>query len=279
MSTRERPKVLVTGASGRVGGQVCRQLELAGASVRAATRRPGALPSSRTVETRAVDLAEPATLTPALEGVDAVFLMWPFFDSAQEARRKVAPVAARLGAHARRVVCLSSQGVENDRHTFWAVVEDAVAGHVREWTVLRPTGFAANARQWAPQIRRDGVVRWPFGRLARPLIHEADIAAVAVEALLHDGHQGRHYVISGPERVTQRAQVDIIGAAIGRPLRWEELDRARAGSEYGIPDLMLDAWEGFTARPEPVTDEVRRLTGRPALSFADWARDNAGLFR
>jgi nucleoside-diphosphate-sugar epimerase len=43
---------------------------------------------------------------------------------------------------------------------------------------------------WADQIRESGVVRWPYGQAARSLIHERDIAAVAVRALTEDGHVG-----------------------------------------------------------------------------------------
>ena len=167
----------------------------------------------------------------------------------------------------------------HDRRNFWAVVEDAISDHVREWTMLRPTGFAANARQWIPQITNGNVVRWPLGDMARPLIHEADIAAVAVEALLGEGHHGQSYVISGPEMVTQREQVTAIGSAIGRELEWKEISRAQANREFDLPDMMLDAWEGFVTDPEPITDQVQRLTSRAARTFSDWARHNANAFR
>lgn len=278
MTPSTHPTVLVVGASGRIGGEVGRQLRIAGAHVRAATRHPETLSSDDHDEAVAIDLADPATLEPALEGVDAVSLIWPFFDTSADARRKAAPVTERIGASARRVVYLSSQTVEHDPDSFWAVVEDALTAHVEEWTMLRPTGFAVNAEQWAPQILAGDVVRWPFGQLARPLIHESDIAAVTVQALLGPGHHGRRYVLSGPERITQQAQVELIGEAIGRPLRWLELDRDRARSELGLPEVMLDAWERILHQPEPVTDEVQRLLGRPARRFADWARDHADKF-
>ncbi|GAP78957.1 MULTISPECIES: SDR family oxidoreductase [Brachybacterium] len=279
MAANHVPHVLVLGASGRVGGQVCRQLVAAGARVRAATRHPEALPVGLAHGSAAVDLADPPSLSAALDGVDAVHLLWPFFESAEEARRRAEPIAELLGAHVRRVVYVSSQGVEEDRETFWAAVEDAVAAHVPERTFLRPTGFAANALQWAPQIAGDRAVRFAFGDMARPLIHEADIAAVAVEALLREGHHRHAYVLTGPGMVTQREQVQAIAAALGTELAWEEMDRERAEAELDLPGMMLDAWEHFLEDPEPVTDEVQRLTGRPSRPFSQWAEENAALFR
>lgn len=279
MNANEKTRVLVTGAAGTVGGRVCAQLAAAGADVRAATRYPERLKKSEHIQPAAVDLTDPDSLARAVDDTDAVFLIWPFFDAVEDARRKVAPIAEILGNSVPRVVYLSSQGVEKDRRNFWSVVEDAVAARVDTWTMLRPTGFAANARQWIPQLAEGDVVRWPFGRMARPLIHESDIATVAVDALLHDGHAGEDIVITGPELISQEAQIHAIGAATGRVLRWEEISRKQAAAEFGLSDMMLDAWEGFITDPEPVTDAVGRLTDRPALTFAEWACEHADDFR
>src|SRR4029079_1871089 len=90
---------------------------------------------------------------------------------------------------------------------------------------------------WGPQIREGNVVRWFYGDAATAPIDERDIAAVAVRALCDDGHGGKDYVITGPESLTQREQVRIVGDAIGRPLRFEELshDAARQQLLAGGP--------------------------------------------
>lgn len=191
----------------------------------------------------------------------------------------MAPVAEMLGARVRRVVYLSSEGIEREADSLWGVVEDAVREHVPEWTMLRPTGFARNAEQWAEQIHGGGAVRWPFGEMARPVIHEADMAAVAVEALLGDDLVGRSVVLTGPELISQREQVDAIGAAVGRTVPWVEIGRDEAEQELDLPGFMLDAWAEMVTSPEPVTDGVACVLGRPATPFARWAQDNAALFR
>jgi uncharacterized protein YbjT (DUF2867 family) len=139
---------------------------------------------------------------------------------------------------------------------------------------------------WADQIRSGDVVRWSYGEAARSLIHERDIAAVAVRALAEEGHAGARYVLTGPRTLTQVEEVQAIGAAIGRPLSWEELplDEARAHLTQAFGDRAfaegaLEAWAEFVRRPELVTTTVQEVTGAPARSFAEWAGDHAADFR
>jgi uncharacterized protein YbjT (DUF2867 family) len=203
---------------------------------------------------------------------DAVFLLWPFFtpDGAD---------AVTDALETQHVVYLSSESATPGN--VFGQLEARIAAAGPQWTFLRPTGFAKNTLIWADQIR-SGVVRWPFGQAGRSLIDERDIAAVAARALT-ERHAGATHVLTGPEVLTQQQQVQRIGEALGRPVRWEEQPReaARAALEpiFGAgTDAALDTWEAFIDRPEPVTDTVLTVTGRPAGSFRAWARDNADRF-
>jgi uncharacterized protein YbjT (DUF2867 family) len=238
--------ILVTGATGTVGRQVVEQLVAADQPVRAAVRDPDHASMPDGVELVPGDLSDPVGLAPHLDGVDAVFLLWPF--PAVDLVRKL--------------------------------------GGPLEWTHLRPTGFAKNTLMWADQIRAGDVVRWPYPDAARSLIHERDIAAVAVQALIRDELIGKMPVISGPEAITQADQVAAIGTAIGRELRYEDMPRDEATAEliamFGNADFArtaLDTWAGFVTEPEIVTTAVAQITGEPARRFRDWAVEHADDFR
>ncbi|SDI31105.1 Uncharacterized conserved protein YbjT, contains NAD(P)-binding and DUF2867 domains [Actinokineospora alba] len=281
-----QPRILVTGATGNVGGAVVAQLHAAGIPVRALVRGEAHFPEG----VRAVrgDLGDPASLEEALEGVDSVFLVWPFL-SAEGA----SDVIDAIGKRARRVVYLSSEGVGSKSEEpgeaitmFHTELERLIEASGLEWTALRPTGFASNTLGWADEVRATGVVRAPFAGLARPLIHEADMAAVAVEALTTDALLGTRPVITGLELVTQKRQVALISAAIGRPVRFEEvsLDEAveqmkAAGYPAELVEAVVPAQAEMLANPEPVNDEVERITGTPPRSFRQWAVDHAADFR
>jgi uncharacterized protein YbjT (DUF2867 family) len=146
--------------------------------------------------------------------------------------------------------------------------------------------FAANALLWwAPQIRADDVVRWPYAEAPTAPIHERDMAAVAVRTLCEDGHVGKDYVLTGPQSLSQFEQVGIIGDVIGRSLRFEEISPEEARKEMltmgPLPaiNMLLNAWAAAIGQPAFVTSTVADITGTPARTFRDWVIDHSTKFQ
>jgi uncharacterized protein YbjT (DUF2867 family) len=134
--------------------------------------------------------------------------------------------------------------------------------------------FAANALLWwAPTIRTGSVVPWPYAEAPTAPIHEGDIAAVAVRALCEDGHSRKDYVLTGPQSLSQREQVGVIGEAIGRPLQYEEISPEEARRELltlmplAAIDMLMNAWAAGIGWPAYITTSVADLTGTSARTF------------
>jgi uncharacterized protein YbjT (DUF2867 family) len=279
---------LVTGATGNIGSRVVSQLLTKGARVRALTRNPESANLPLEVEIVRGDLSDPATFDRCLDGVDAVFLVW------------LAPVAAAASALAqiakcaRRIVFLSSPHrtphpffqQPNPMATLHAEIERLIQTSGLQWIFLRPGAFAINARNWwAQQIRQGDIVRWPYAAAATAPIHECDVASVAVRALCEDGHAEAEYVLTGPQSLTQKEQVSVIGEVIGRPLRFEEISPDAAKREMcarmpaSIANMLLNAFAAAVGQPAFVTSTIAQITGAPALTFHDWAIDHVAEFR
>jgi uncharacterized protein YbjT (DUF2867 family) len=280
-------RYLVFGATGNVGRRVAERLASGGAAVRATSRTPETATLPEGVEVIRPDLGAPG----ALDDVEAAFLMWPFH-SAEPAR----PIVEALERGVRRVVFMTGGGARpvlapEEQRTpvarWHATVERLIERSGMEWTVLSPSTFMANTLWWRDQIEAGDTVRGAFGSLAMAPVHEDDIAAVAVEALTGTGHVGRRYTLTGPEVLTQAEQVRVIGEAIGRPLRWQELspeeERARLLADPGFPDgfveELLAGYARMAAAPPPaLTSTVLDVTGVPATPLSVWAAEHAADF-
>ena len=284
--------ILVTGATGNVGRLVVERLVEAGERVRALTRQSARFPAG--VEVVRGDLTEPSTLKDALKDADRIYL----FPIARTAREVVGQ-AKRAGV--RRVVVLSSGAVTGGFDTdFHLPVERAVEESGLEWTHVRPGEFMLNKLWlWGPSIRAESVVREPFPDAAWCPVHERDIADVAAAALLEDGHHGKAYDLNGPALITRREQVRAIASAIGRDVQLTMVtpDQARetylrqGGFAADNADFLLgfEDYSGNESDPESIKEPdlgalgplptAQQVTGRPARTFAQWARDHAADFR
>ncbi|WP_327679374.1 NAD(P)H-binding protein [Kitasatospora sp. NBC_00458] len=278
-------KILVTGATGQVGAEVLAQLLAAGADVRAGARTPEKLAPTTAAETAVLDLTDPETYGPALAGVEKVFLY-------AVPQGTEGFLAAAKEAGVRHVVVLSSQTVvdafpvQRPIVEMHRAVEAAVVASGIPHTLLRPHNFATNILMWGwpESIRAEGRIRFPYPGSHSDAIHEKDIAAVAVVALTQPGHENQAYFISGPASITQREQLAVLAETLGRPLEFEELTDAQAREALApiVPVWVMDAvvgyWEGSDGVPTEVSDTVEKLTGRPARTFAEWARDHVADF-
>jgi uncharacterized protein YbjT (DUF2867 family) len=275
--------IVVTGATGNVGGPLVRELAAGGEQVVAVSRTHAELPAG--VRHVAADLADADALRSVAGGADAVFLMVPGMGLAPHDL-----LDAVKSAGVRRVVLMTSLGVRTrpgsaSHGGYWRAFEDALTGSGLAGTILRPGGFASNAYQWAESVRSSRTVSAPFGDVALPVVDPADIAAVAAAVLRGDGHAGRTYELTGPAPVSPRAQAAALGAAIGEPVRFVELSRAEARAAMlrympePVADTTLDVLGEPTDAERAVSPDVATVLGRAPAAFADWAARNAAAFR
>ncbi|TDD72342.1 SDR family NAD(P)-dependent oxidoreductase [Jiangella aurantiaca] len=267
--------ILLTGATGKVGRRVAARLDDLGVPARHAGR----------TSTPPFDWTDAATWPAMLDGVRSAFVV-PY-DGAQLTRPFV-DAAIRSGVE--RIVLLSGRGVD---------VPDYLPAHLMEgnahvdgeaalrpaavdWTILRPGWFAQN---FSEGFFRDAVLagdlRLPAGDGAASFVDADDIAAVAVAALIDDGHVGQTYELSGPRALTMSEAVAEIAAATGRDVRYTHV-------EHGdfVRELVEQGWseadaEEYAIAVSPIrrgidaylSDGVERALGRRARDFRDVVRE------
>jgi uncharacterized protein YbjT (DUF2867 family) len=274
--------LLITGASGNVGGELARALVSGDEPIRGLVREGSAtLPDG--VEPVVGDLNDAASMSAVVDGVRAVFLLSGYPDMP-------GLLAVMREAGVEHVVLLSSGAVERGETTnavtrYNMVSEAAVIDSQAPYTILRPSGYMSNALQWVDQIRSGDIVQEPFADVLIAAIDPFDIAAVAARALTSPEHRGRVYRLTGPEAILPADRVRILGAVLDRDLRLEPLpdDVARAQMEESMPTPMVDAFFRYfadgTYDDSRVLPTVREVTGAEPRTFEQWARTHANAFR
>lgn len=271
---------LVTGATGNVGRHVVDQLLAAGAPTRALTRDPDSANLPAPAEVVAGDLTRTETLAAAFDGVTAAHLINFGGDDYRLLPNGAEIVDLLVAAGVKRVTLLGA----------WdnGSVEDAVYASRLQWTRVMPGEFMSNALGWAETIRTNGIVAEPFPDAHSPMSHEADIAAVAVKALLEEGHHGKTVQVAGPTSVSLRDKIRILGEAIGEEIELVELtpeqtrERETAdGVSKELIDFKLEVFGGLPTHAYELEGaaEFEAFTGRKPRSFTEWAAENADKFR
>lgn len=283
--------VLVTGANGKIGSEAVRRLRAAGAPVRAMVREAakGEALLRTGAEVVVADLARPATIGPALDGVDHILLVTsPSPDQVAVQHNLIE--AAQRGPR-RHVVKVSAVGT-GPRSPFalgrWhAQIEAELAASGMGWTFLRPQSFMQNLLMAAPTIQAEGKLYAPMRDGRTPLVDVRDVAAVAVACLLAPGHEGMTYEVTGGESLSYAEVAEYLGRAIGKPVAYVDVppETARAGMlQAGVPawladDLLVLYGISAAGKSRGPTSVVRDVGGKEPITFAEFARDHAAAFQ
>ena len=282
--------ILVTGATGLVGGAVMRQLAEQKVPARALVRnaeKAGAV-AADTVEVVVGDFARPDTLGPALEGISRALLISHHDVRQVELQGNFVEAARRAGpVHVVKLSGLGTAPGSRLQSGRWhAETEAQIRDAGLPWTFLHPPYFMQNLLRAAPAIAGQGVLTAAMldGRIA--MVDARDVAAVAVAALTMPGHTSQTHVITGPAALSHAEIAAALSAATGRRVTYRDVSLGVVREQLlagGAPPWLVDVRMEFTEVlrenfAAAVTDTVARTTGRPARTFAAFAAEHAVRF-
>ncbi|SPE53372.1 NAD(P)H azoreductase [Verrucomicrobia bacterium] len=282
--------ILITGATGNNGRELIRQLSAAGQAVRALVRNlaDAAILKTHNAELATGDFDHPETLDAALRGVAKAFLLTPvaerfvkwqttFIEACQCAKVKHLVKFSGMGADPR-------SGAELLR--LHAQTDDVLRKSGLPFTILQPNSFHQNILSSADTIKTQGKFYWPLKNGAQSTVDIRDINAVATKVFTSPGHEGKAYVITGPEALTFQQAAEKLSSVLGRQIQYVDVPLSAAADgmrKSGMPEWNVRTVTellGYFASgaAATVTDTVPRLLGRPAISFEQFVRDNRAAF-
>jgi uncharacterized protein YbjT (DUF2867 family) len=277
--------ILVTGATGQIGGLVARRLTADGVPYRALVRdrlRAAWLRSAPGVELAVAD-ARRGGLPAVMDGVEVLVLVPPYETYMHEFEQRMVTAARTAGV--RRVVRLSAIGVDledpSDTLRLHAQGEQLLERSGHGFTHVRANAFHQNLIGFLPLLLHRSVLPGFNGHAPVASVDARDVAEAMAVCAVDAAHDRATYELTGPEALTWPDVAEALSAVLGRPVPYEEVPPAQLRRL-----LVGQRWEQFPVSEwisifegafyadghgGQVTDHVERLTGRPARSFADYA--------
>lgn len=263
--------ILVIGGTGKTGRKVAQGLRQQGQYVRIGSRQ----------ESPAFDWQKPQGWPTALANMDKVYISYYpdlAVPGAYEAIQQLTKVAKEVGV--KKLVLLSGKGeVEAER------CEQVVANSGLDFTLVRASWFNQNfTESFLLQPVLAGYVALPMAEAKIPFVDTTDIAEVAIQALLDDRYHGKTLTVTGPTALTFAEAINTIAQASGRNIQFQPvsldeyhgmLQSAGLPADYvWLIDYLFREVLGNPAN-QAISQDVEQVLGRKAISFQDFARENA----
>ena len=289
-----KPRIIVTGATGKTGSVVVSELLQGGYPVRAMVRREdnrSARLKALGAEIAVADMSDAERVADALKDVQGAYYCPPF--DPHMIQGAVAFAVAARDAGLEHIVGLS-QWLASPSHPslmtrqLWLVEHLFAMTPGVAHTIVNPGFFADAYLVMTGLAAHLGIFPWIFGASRNAPPSNEDIARVAVAALMDPArHAGKRYRPTGPELLGAEDMAKAVGRAVGGLIKvvptptWLFMKTARraglpidviSGVRYYIDDHKRGAFE----LGAPTTD-VFDVTGRPAEDFETIARRYAAL--
>ena len=281
--------ILVTGASGNVGGAVLPELLRSSASVRSMYRSTGdAAKAPAGTNPVIADFADRVSLESALDGVDRVYLVCSPIPQLVELESNMVDACRVHGI--RYLVLNSALGADTYDKSFpkW---HHAVEEHLRASgipaTILRLESFMQNIPAFfASTINSQGAFYAAMGEAPVGFVDVRDIGAVVAKILTSDGHAGKTYTLTGPELLNYSQVAAKLSQVLGRPVRYVAITQEQLRPslrDMGMPPWQVEALADLQAyyadgTGGKVTSDVRDVLGREPVRMDQFLRDYASAF-
>jgi len=284
MANGKKSKVLITGATGQVGGKTIEFLlphdhvEII-AAVR--THEKAAAFAARGISTVILDLDDERTHLPALEGVDRLFVVTGYTVDMLRQSKALLDNASKAGVG--HVVHLGACGRDDTTVAHWAwhqFVERYIEWRGFSYTHLRPESFMQNVLSYGgKRVVNNGVLNGYVAGARISWVDIEDLAQVAALALARpDLHGGKTYRL-GYDAVTYGEMAALMTEIVGQPFRYEALApelflkaMQDAGAEMAYMNCVYDHWKRYAAGTIPGADDVfdnfPSITGKQPAKWA-----------
>lgn len=271
MSTQDL--ILVTGATGKIGASIGRQLDRFGKEIRLLVRDPKKLSGFLSAEKVIGDYGDVESLNHAFRGVSSAFIVSGYAEPGERSKlhRNAFQAAQRAGV--RYLIYLSTLGaspnsrfpMSRDHYESEGFLKETSVPH----TILRDSFYSELA---VKMFNEEGVMKGPGGQGKVSWVGREEIAEAAAKLLAGDEPLLGTFLMTGPTALSLSETAALIGSMKNQSLRYEDepVDAAKEWrSKLGVPAWEVDTWVGSyeaiaAGEFEAIDPALGTILGRPA---------------
>ena len=283
--------ILITGATGRTGSHVARELATRGLPVRALVRNPtkAAALAAAGVELVVGDAGDAESVRGAMRGVRKVAVIFPNGEQQLALEKQVVDVAVAAGAeHVLKISSMESlPTARNPTHRVHWESEEHIRASGVAWTMVRPSFYMQNFFSNAATIKAEGKFYYPFGEKgAAAFADSRDAGFFAAHCLATAGHENKSYDITSPDKLSFHEVAAVFSRELGRQIDYVPQDPAAYKAYLGrflasrwhldaVCDIFAEIAAGYVVEP---TNVFKQVTGRDPVTLAQFIRDFRAVF-
>ena len=278
----KQPKILLTGATGKIGKQLATRLAPnSSVALRVFVRDPEKVAELQAsgVEVIQGSFDDEASLHRAVEGIDTVVLITPFSPNAVDQAHAV--IVAAQETRVRRIVRLSVIKADpngpSDSYRQHGRTDAEIQASNLTYTILRPNMFMENLSVNFD----DNTITTTLGNCRIGMIDTRDIVDVFEQVILSGDYDNQIFTLTGPASISLSEATQIFSKALGREIKYipvSEDETEQWWRERGLSGWYLNTLCEYSVafrrnHQDLATDSVERITGHPARSLEDFIRE------
>lgn len=230
------------------------------------------------------DYENAASLRTAFEGADSVLIISSAGPNAVRAAHHKAAIDAAKAAGVKKIVYTSAVNPVSSSRFVWAPAHETTEGYLKAsgvpYVILRDNSYASNNDGFYAQAKETGTLALPGAATKVSYVTHEDVAACAAAALTGSGGTNATYELTGSEAFDAHDIAKVLSQVTGRTINAVDLSLTDLGGFFasiGLPPFVVEGLVSFYAAAaageySAVSNDVQKLTGRPAQSLRDYLR-------
>ncbi len=283
--------ILITGATGKTGYEVAKNLGALGVPFKTLIRDPDKASQITELGGQPIvgSIEDDVLLNQALEGVNRTLILLPNSDQQLSLEKRF--VDAAVKAQVKHVVKMSSMEALPEATRTIPRMHVESENHIKDsglsWTMIKPNFFMQNLLGSGKTIKEQNKFFFPFANGTTAMMDVRDIGLFIAKVLSGEGHENQNYEITGPELLSFHEVAEKFSLVLGTEVNYVNvpMDAYKTTLSQFVTnqwhlDAVIDLFEDIAEGGlDYTTTTFSDLTGKSPCSLEQFIEEHLSVYR